>query len=237
MWNSLILLFWFIIGAIFGSFANVLIYRPMAGLKLTEPRFSICPNCGATIRWYDNVPILSYLVLRGRCRDCGAKISIRYPIIEITYALSFLLNHAIFPMDLAIVLDIIFTVSVPAIFIDLRKMLLPDYTWICTLVASIYANLYHFSDYWLLDIIGAVVALTILLLLKMRYKDGIGAGDLFLLPTFAYACGFVYMPFLLLFSSLLGIIFGAVKKSKVIPFGPAIISVGYVLVFLRYVLK
>jgi len=71
-----------------------------------------------------------------------------------------------------------------------------------------------------LTLVGAVVALTILLLLKMRYKDGIGAGDLFLLPTFAYACGFVYMPFLLLFSSLLGIIFGAVKRARLFLLDP-----------------
>ncbi|MGB4263176.1 MAG: prepilin peptidase [Fervidobacterium sp.] len=237
MWNKLIYLFWFVIGTIFGSFANVLIYRPAAGLKLTEPRFSLCPNCGAQIRWYDNIPIISYLLLKGRCRDCGVRISLRYPIVELTYGLSFLLNHIVFPLDLAIVLDIIFTVSVPAFLIDLRMMMLPDYAWIFTLGASIYASVFYFKSYILLDIIGAAISLLVLMLLRVRYKDGMGVGDLFLLPTFSYACGLVYMPFLMLFASVLGIVFSMVKKSRIIPFGPCIISVGYILVFLRYLTR
>lgn len=224
----------FILGAIFGSFANVLIYRPIAGLKLNEPRFSVCPNCKNRIRWYDNIPILSYIILGGKCRYCKSKISIRYPIIEILYAIVFTLNVIFFPLDISIVLNIIFTVSVPAIFIDFKKMLLPDYTWIVILISSFYSNVAHFKENILLDTFGALITLVILLLLKIRYKDGIGEGDIFLFPVVAFSTGFIFMPLLLLISSVSGIIFSLLKKNKLIPFGPFILISGYILTIFRY---
>jgi leader peptidase (prepilin peptidase) / N-methyltransferase len=74
--------FIFFIGMCIGSFLNVCIYRIPAGKSIVRPA-SACPNCGAVIRWYDNIPLLSYLILRGRCRGCDTRISIRYPIIEV----------------------------------------------------------------------------------------------------------------------------------------------------------
>ncbi len=69
-------------GLVFGSFLNVVIYRLPRGMSLVRPR-SHCPACGATVRWFDNVPLLSYLLLRGRCRACRARISVRYPLVEL----------------------------------------------------------------------------------------------------------------------------------------------------------
>jgi leader peptidase (prepilin peptidase)/N-methyltransferase len=224
----------FIFGAILGSFANVLIYRPIAGLKVTEPRFSICPNCKRRIKWYDNIPILSYVILKGRCRYCKEKISIRYPLVELLYAIIFTTNFLILPPDLATVMSAIFTVSLPAVVTDLKKMLLPDYTWIVILVVSTYANLTYFKDQLTLDIISAVVTISILILLKFRYKNGIGEGDIFLLPVMAFSAGFIFMPLLLLLSSIGGIIFSVIKKDKIIPFGPFIILSGYILTLVRY---
>ena len=78
----LILAIWFIfLGAAIGSFLNVVIYRIPAGLNIAWPG-SHCPNCKHAIRWYDNLPVLGWLILRGKCRDCHAAISIRYPIVE-----------------------------------------------------------------------------------------------------------------------------------------------------------
>jgi len=77
-----------VFGSIIGSFLNVVIYRVPAGRSLVSPA-SACGACGHTIRWYDNIPIVSWLVLRGRCRDCSAKISVRYPLIELGTAVAF----------------------------------------------------------------------------------------------------------------------------------------------------
>lgn len=227
-------LIFFALGLIFGSFANVLIYRPIAGLKLNEPRFSICPVCRNRIKWYDNIPILSYIILRGKCRYCGSRISVVYPLIELLYAVVFLVNSYIFSLDKTIAINLVFLVSVPAFIIDLKKMLLPDYTWIVVSFVGLYVNFRYFKDTLFLDLAGGIVTLLILLLLKKRYKDGIGEGDIFLLPAFAFSCGIIYMPFLLLLSSVSGILFSTLKKSPIIPFGPFIILSGYILLMLRY---
>jgi leader peptidase (prepilin peptidase)/N-methyltransferase len=77
-------------GSIFGSFANVVIYRlPREGLSIIKPRYSFCPNCGKTIRWFDNIPIISYFLLAGKCRDCKGKISPRYLVVEALSAFLF----------------------------------------------------------------------------------------------------------------------------------------------------
>jgi len=237
MWDKVIFLFWFIVGTIFGSFSNVLIYRPIAGLKLTEPRFSVCPNCKKRIKWYDNIPLVSFIVLRGRCRYCKSKISVGYPLIELLFGVVFLINYMLFPIDIALCLDLVFLVSVPAIFTDFKLMLLPDYTWITILVVSSYLNIVHFYKFLGVDVIGALISLGVLLFLRIRYKDGIGEGDVFLLPVFSFAVGFFFMPFLMLCASVGGIIYSVIRKSRIIPFGPFIIFFGYGLFFLRMLLS
>ena len=77
-----------IFGALIGSFLNVVIYRVPLGRSVVAPA-SACGQCGHPIRWYDNIPVISWLVLRGRCRDCGAHISVRYPLVELAGAVAF----------------------------------------------------------------------------------------------------------------------------------------------------
>ncbi|HQA43869.1 MAG TPA: prepilin peptidase [Phycisphaerae bacterium] len=93
-------LYWSIVslllGGCIGSFLNVVIYRWPRGLSLRKPARSFCPACGQTIAWYDNIPVISYLVLRGRCRRCGVPISLQYPIVELATALTFLMAYDVF---------------------------------------------------------------------------------------------------------------------------------------------
>lgn len=79
------IIFFILLGLIFGSFMNVLIYRLPQGLSIVSPKSS-CPNCNSYIKWYDNIPVISYILLKGRCRNCKKSISITYPIVEITTA-------------------------------------------------------------------------------------------------------------------------------------------------------
>jgi leader peptidase (prepilin peptidase)/N-methyltransferase len=98
MEQLLLYLFLFLLGTVFGSFANVLIYRFSEKENIKEILFkrSYCPHCKTPIKWYDNIPLISYLVLRGRCRHCGAPISIRYPIVEFLSGLLLVLSWILF---------------------------------------------------------------------------------------------------------------------------------------------
>jgi leader peptidase (prepilin peptidase)/N-methyltransferase len=122
----------FLFGLIFGSFLNVVIYRVPRGQSIVKPR-SACPNCGTMIRAYDNIPVLSWLILRGKCRDCGHPISSRYAIVELLCG--FLFVSAYFyaaPIDnplavwTLVKLSALFFLLLGLIFIDFEHHLLPD---------------------------------------------------------------------------------------------------------------
>jgi leader peptidase (prepilin peptidase) / N-methyltransferase len=122
----------FLFGLVFGSFLNVVIYRVPRGQSVVKPR-SACPNCGTQIRSYDNIPVLSWVLLRGRCRDCGHPISARYAIVELLCG--FLFVSAFFyaaPVDTFVgiwtllKLCVFFFLLLPLIFIDFEHHLLPD---------------------------------------------------------------------------------------------------------------
>ncbi|MDR0881397.1 MAG: prepilin peptidase [Candidatus Adiutrix sp.] len=111
-----------------GSFLNVVIYRlPREGLRLARPSRSFCPVCGATIRWFDNIPVLSWLVLKGRCRDCGQPIAVRYPLVELAGGLLALYLFWRFGPSVAFILYYYFVICLLAIaLIDLELMVIPD---------------------------------------------------------------------------------------------------------------
>ena len=113
-------------GLVFGSFANVLIHRLPREQSVVHPP-SACPRCGAGIRARDNVPVLSWLLLRGRCRQCQAPISVRYPLVELANGLLWLLTAHLFgPTPRAAVLCFLATALLVLTLIDLEHQLLPD---------------------------------------------------------------------------------------------------------------
>src|SRR5512139_3225724 len=119
-------IFAFILGAVVGSFLNVCIYRLPKDESIVFPP-SRCPGCGKNIRWFDNIPILSYLILRGRCRSCSASISLQYPLVELTNGLLSLALFMRFGPTLAyIVLFIFCSAMVVITFIDLEHQIIPD---------------------------------------------------------------------------------------------------------------
>lgn len=114
------------LGLAVGSFLNVCIHRLPRGGSLVHPG-SRCPACGYALRWYDNVPVLSYLWLRARCRACGGGISIRYPIVELVTMGVFLLHYRVFGWDLLLVPRLLFACALIVLFeIDREHQILPD---------------------------------------------------------------------------------------------------------------
>ena len=138
-----------IFGLIWGSFLNVWIYRiPIQGLSIHSPHWSFCPCCQETIRFYDNIPVLSYLLLRGKCRYCQASIPVLYPAVEIGTALIFvfLVSRYANPLDRIQIIDLIralmlATVLIPIAVIDVQKYIIPNQLIITGLISASGLNL------------------------------------------------------------------------------------------------
>ncbi|MFN2541554.1 MAG: A24 family peptidase [Chthoniobacterales bacterium] len=132
--------FAFVVGAVVGSFLNVCIYRLPLDLSINRPRRSFCPHCKTPIPWYQNIPLLSWLVLRGRCAHCGQPISVRYFGVELTTALLFLAVWRCFPWQLAIVYWVFVSLVIIATFVDFEHFIIPDQVTIGGTVAGVVAS-------------------------------------------------------------------------------------------------
>ena len=118
--------FAFVLGAAVGSFLNVCIYRWPADLSINKPRRSFCPACRQPIPWHQNLPLVSWIFLRGRCANCGAKIAFRYFAVELITALLFLAIWQSFPWQMAIAYWIFASLLLVGTFIDLEHFIIPD---------------------------------------------------------------------------------------------------------------
>ncbi|MBV9009953.1 MAG: prepilin peptidase [Verrucomicrobia bacterium] len=132
-------LFVFILGACIGSFLNVAIYRLPRDLSVNRPRRSFCPNCGKQIAWRHNLPLVSWLVLRGRCAECGTPIPFRYFAVELITAVLFLISWNFFPSQVAVAYWVFIGLVVAATFIDLEHFIIPDEITLGGVVAGIVA--------------------------------------------------------------------------------------------------
>jgi leader peptidase (prepilin peptidase) / N-methyltransferase len=132
--------FAFVLGAVVGSFLNVCIYRMPLDLSVNEPRRSFCPACKKQLKWYQNIPLLSWLVLRGRCANCGSPIAFRYFVVEFVTALLFLAVWLQSPWQVAIAYWVFVSLLLVAIFIDLEHFIIPDEVTIGGTIAGILAS-------------------------------------------------------------------------------------------------
>jgi len=133
--------FAFVFGATVGSFLNVCIYRWPVDLSINRPRRSFCPNCKQAISWHQNLPLISWLALRGRCANCGAKISFRYFTVELVTAFLFLAIWAVFPWQVAIAYWIFVSFLIIGTFIDFEHFIIPDRVTIGGTIAGITSSL------------------------------------------------------------------------------------------------
>ena len=128
----------FLVGLVFGSFLNVLIYRLPLGISLLKPIGSACPHCNYKIKWYENIPVFSYLFLKGRCSSCSDSISKSYPIVELITAAVTLMLYSNFWVGWDMIITIsLFYVLIVLSFIDLKYRAVPDYLLIIVVVLAI----------------------------------------------------------------------------------------------------
>ena len=134
-------IFAFVLGAAIGSFLNVCIYRLPRDLSVNQPRRSFCPSCQTSIPWYHNLPLLSWLWLRGKCATCGSRIAFRYFAVEFLTGLLFLAVWVVFPWPIALVYFVFVSLLIAATFIDFEQFIIPDEITIGGTVAGILASL------------------------------------------------------------------------------------------------
>ena len=132
--------FAFVLGAVVGSFLNVCIYRLPLDLSINRPRRSFCPHCKNPIPWQQNLPLLSWMLLRGKCANCGARISIRYFAVELLTALAFLALWQCFPPAIAVAYWVFVSLVIVATFVDLAHFIIPDQVTIGGTLAGLVAS-------------------------------------------------------------------------------------------------
>jgi leader peptidase (prepilin peptidase) / N-methyltransferase len=215
-----------LVGALIGSFLNVVAHRVPAGESLVSPG-SHCPHCGAPVRPWDNVPVVSWLVLRGRCRDCGAPISPRYPLVELVTALVFAAVVAVRGFDDDLVLELPFVAALIALAaIDFDHKLLPNKIVYPLAAYGVIATLLVDRDDLVENLIAGAGAFTFLLIAVIAYPRGMGMGDVKLGGAMGLYLGLSVIPALLaafLSGSIVGVIIlareGAAGRKKAVPFG------------------
>ena len=228
-----------IIGALWGSFANVCILRLPEGKGVVSGR-SYCPNCKKLITWKDNIPIISFLLLKGKCRQCKKPISFQYTLVEFLSLISFLSIYYLYGISLTTLLLIILAIIFIIIFfIDLKHFIIPNSLtfplMVLGFIKSFIPNLDGIFPNYLDSLVGGLFGYGIIWSIiffykQVRKKEGMGLGDAKLFAVIGFWFGWISIPFVIFLSSiiaLLSVIPDLIKNSKKmttqIPFGPYII--------------
>jgi leader peptidase (prepilin peptidase) / N-methyltransferase len=220
-------------GLLIGSFLNVVIARVPERRSLWSPG-SACPGCGAAIAWYDNIPILSFVLLRGRCRACRTPIPWRYPIVETVTAALFVAAALRFgPTPDAVVAAALLAVLVAITVIDLERQIIPDVLTLPGILAGVLANLATGRVPWLESIIGIVVGGGLFLVIILASGGGMGGGDLKLGAMLGAFLGWKVVLLSVFVAVLVGgilavalIATGVRGRKDPIPFGPFLAAGG-----------
>ena len=230
------MIFAFIFGLTVGSFLNVCIYRIPLKKSIVNPP-SGCTACGKRIKFYDNIPVLSYLILRGRCRHCGEKFSMLYPTVELATGLISmalltrfnLLNHSL-PQYFIFFTFVSTLICIS--FIDLEHQIIPDAISIPGIIVGFILSFFFNHVTWISSLAGIVSGGGILFIVALVFeaitkKEGMGGGDVKLLAMIGAWLGWKAVPFVILAASLTGSVLGVIALLMArkglrtrIPFGP-----------------
>lgn len=217
----------FVAGLAVGSFLNVVAWRMPQGRSIARPG-SQCPSCGRPIAAYDNVPVLSWLFLRGRCRHCGEPISPRYPLVELGTACLFVATYVRYPGGMWLWLGIAFvTMLVVVALTDIDHRIIPNKVLLPGAVAAVAITAGFDSSHLPEVLIAAAAAGGLLLLVTLAYPAGMGMGDVKLAAVMGLYLGRAVAPAMLAgfaAGSILGVALlirrGAAARKQAVPFGP-----------------
>jgi leader peptidase (prepilin peptidase)/N-methyltransferase len=229
-----------VFGLMIGSFLNVCIARVPRGESVVSPG-SHCPNCNTPIQWYDNIPVLSYLALGAKCRACRAPISVRYPFVEITTAVAFVLQAIAFPDEpILLVSRLVFTAMLIVLFgTDYDTQRLPNVITLPGIVVGLVFSLFTRPGI-VASLIGAAVGAGILLAVrwiwrKLRGVDAMGLGDVKMLAMIGAFLGWRQIWVVLFVASLTGATVGVLLTMRQgrsmqtrLPFGTFLAIAAYI---------
>jgi leader peptidase (prepilin peptidase)/N-methyltransferase len=233
----------FLFGLAIGSFTNVLIYRLPREESIVFPG-SHCPNCDHELKWYDNIPLISYFFLIGKCRYCKEKISIRYPLLEFLNGIIYLSFFITYGFTLEFIyLSLLTSFLISITIIDLKHQIIPDGLVVSVLGLNIlykignyfvYGISFEFSD----SLFGLLAGAGFFLLILLISRGGMGGGDVTLVGALGFSLGLKNTILMILLSFIIGAIISLIllafkiKSMKdPIPFGPFIIIAFYLSYF------
>jgi len=218
-------IFFLLYGTVIGSFLNVLIYRIPRKEEFVKTR-SHCMNCGYQLRWYDLIPLFSWIQLGGKCRACKTKISIQYPAIELLNGAAYLGIYLYFGLSWWTILAcLVFSILLVIFMIDLRHMIIPNGLVVALLVIGVIGTIYS-GDY-VSNLIGFFSVSSLLLVVAIVSKGGMGMGDVKLMAASGLILGWQSNILALMLGAIVGSIigigllgFGVINRKQPIPFGP-----------------
>ncbi|MFC7393187.1 prepilin peptidase [Scopulibacillus cellulosilyticus] len=227
----------FIVGLILGSFYNVVGIRVSRGQSIAFPS-SHCPNCRRKIPIHEMIPFISYLFLLGKCRGCGIRISLIYPIVEISCALLFVFTFIIEPSLSSIIMGWLLISLLLIIFVsDITDMIIPDKVLIVFFILFIFYRIIFPISPWWQSAAGSIAGFFILFSINYINRGSIGGGDIKLFTVLGYLLGLETVLLALFLSAFFGAVIGGggqltgwLKKGQPIPFGP-FISLGTLMAF------
>jgi leader peptidase (prepilin peptidase)/N-methyltransferase len=225
-----LLIFAFIFGMAIGSFLNVLIYRLPRRISIVAPH-SFCPSCKKPIRWYENIPVISYIILGGRCARCSKKISLRYPVVEALTGLLFLYAASRYGLSYEFFFIVFFfSAMIVVAFIDFSFQVIPD---IISMPGIVLGMVYQIiKGDFLVGLVGMIFGGGLILLIrviggKVYKKEVMGLGDVYLTAMIGAFVGFPYIIPAIFVAALVGAILGVIfiisthqSRESPIPFGP-----------------
>jgi len=226
-YNYLILIFVFIFGISFGSFLNVVIYRVPEGMSISIPN-SHCPNCKNSLKWYHNIPIISWLFLKGKCAFCSTKVSITYPIIEFITGLIWVSIY--FKLGLIWYMPFVaisFSLLLALTMIDFKYYAVPDSINFAALFFAL------INSHFLISLKDAAIAAFFLFILgysvsKLAKKDSLGEADIIVAATMAALLGFPAFFVAMFISAILAIVPSLLAKDTMVPFVPFLSLATYI---------
>ncbi len=242
----LIEIFIFIIGCCLGSFYACMGYRIPNKINTIKPS-SFCPNCKKPLKWYMNIPLFSYIFLKGKCHYCKEKIGISYFLIELFTGLSFLISYILYGFTINFfILIILFSILSVTLISDIKYYYISDRVIIISVIAMYIIHfIFEKENFDILRYtITALLMFLIMFLIKILgdkifKKESLGGGDIKLMSIVGLTFGDILMSFVSLFiSSVLALIISLIlnkNKDNIIPFGPFIL-IGTIIVYIYYVI-